>query len=737
MSEDISITVDDKFELSNVDIGSVTTHTQPIFQVVDMSTAGCTLAAASNTSVQLAAMILNGSLATYKEYETVAPLLADNTLSYVLGTRNSVIAGSVIRCTTECFAYSVASSGASDHDITTVSGIKLYVKPIDGAFHIDAFGATGDGATNDTTAFQKFRLRAIAKGGAVTLNFSQGKIYMVADPYWPCDIPRLTVNGNGSSLKNNATDNKDKLLLVPSNGLDKDGIGTFYTPSDRYPLNTTTVGSLTITTTTAAHAGNFSAGEWVMIGSFDLQFSGQPPNYRFFEYHEVSAIDSGTGTITLRQPVKYAHQNNFPYTSYANGDGRANVYKIEQGTKWNINHTYNDITFVKNAVSASGACAEGTYCTGRLVTFNRCISPYFLPTQAGTVIMNACLATEGAEWDKLVEEMVLNDCEFRTKAYAASSINAIRATRTVMSAGYEICPKSLEMIDCTVTAPSQSSVWIFGGYGAMDSLIIRGGSHQFLPNYTNTTTQTVTVTIGSGGVIWDASSRSLTVPLDASGKRDFVAKLFPGAIIATAQSYLGADYPIGNFGMVRSIEGSLGSAVAVIDFASVLAGTEQLVYFLEPRHTSIELGKIARDYTKFAHSNYVLRDKLLTSAYLQSNTPVLGRLKRFVVDVKRPYTGATDGNIVATFQSVTPGALGARLSLAVNLTTIGRRESTPSHNSGWVAGGGELAGENLAAGSLYSTAFGAFQISASTMASANDGELPLIDFIMEFESPYN
>ena len=67
------------------------------------------------------------------EFKDVAALLADTGLV--------ATTGSIVRTRSEGFAYSVAASGASDHDLVTAGGVKLYVLPdAKGTRAIEAFG---------------------------------------------------------------------------------------------------------------------------------------------------------------------------------------------------------------------------------------------------------------------------------------------------------------------------------------------------------------------------------------------------------------------------------------------------------------------------------------------------------------------------------------------------------------------------------------------------------------------
>lgn len=84
----------------------------------------------------------------------VEELRLDSILDYTPGELTSIAAGSTIRTLTEGFAYEVAESTATDHHLTTAGGIKLYVLPVYGMLNVRAFGAVGDGVTNDAPAIQ-------------------------------------------------------------------------------------------------------------------------------------------------------------------------------------------------------------------------------------------------------------------------------------------------------------------------------------------------------------------------------------------------------------------------------------------------------------------------------------------------------------------------------------------------------------------------------------------------------
>ena len=114
--------------------------------------------------VTATAPTLNASVSNSTQTrDTVAALLADTTLTYTAGQIGTVTAGGYVRTRSEGFSYQVAASGASDHHVTTAGGVKLYVLAGSEGYNVKAFGATGDGSTNDSTAFTT----ALGLGGCV------------------------------------------------------------------------------------------------------------------------------------------------------------------------------------------------------------------------------------------------------------------------------------------------------------------------------------------------------------------------------------------------------------------------------------------------------------------------------------------------------------------------------------------------------------------------------------------
>lgn len=157
---------------------TITTQGNPVNIASDHQTVTVNMTNYDTSSVALvAAASASASAAQAALYDgprlnDVPSLLADTVLSYVSGAGKTVVAvGSYVLTRKEGFIYQVAASGASDQHVMTSGGVKLYVKPSQDGYYITAFGAAGDGITDDTNAVRKWATAGATDGFSSVLTF--------------------------------------------------------------------------------------------------------------------------------------------------------------------------------------------------------------------------------------------------------------------------------------------------------------------------------------------------------------------------------------------------------------------------------------------------------------------------------------------------------------------------------------------------------------------------------------
>lgn len=614
----------------------------------------------------------------------------------------------------------------------------------------DFFPNAGTGA-DDTAAFTLFQTAALAEQATNPkvlnkLNLRQGVTYRFKNPYWSNNIKQLIVEGNGATLLNTATATQDNAGIIPATVTMRGGLGTFYTPVDRYLLNTTTVGSTSVTAITAADAGNFSNGEWVMVASFDQQFAGQPPSYKFWEYCRVAGTPNvTTGVIPLDRRLRHVHRSDFPYlATFTNGDGRANIYKIEQGSSFDIEQEFKDIVF---AYTAAGG-ARASYAAGRHIKFTRCTDLYILATQCMHAEIADCQITTGFEIDKLVDLVEFKGGEFKGRVSGGTAVRRARFERVKMLGGYFVSPQRLELVDVEthgLGGNATPGAGIDQSVGFCTSVMINGGTHERLPNYSQNPTQCIEATIGVAGVTWTPATNTLNIPIaGAAGvlKNFIAASGVQNQLVHVVQVSAGTYRPTGVIGTVESVtgDGTGVSANIVIQFNAPLAGTEILCILSEPFDVDISGAQVngstrptKRDFLAVRRKRYEFYPALIPSAFLLNNQRLEGLVTRLRINVLRAYTGATAGNITLSVSSIFPSS--ARFSRTVDLRTVGLREATLFGSVGFSGVSGESAAANL--GVSWTANFASsFLVSASTMASTSNDQLPIVSVEFEVYNPY-
>ncbi len=122
----------------------------------------------------------------------------------LLGSAVRPVEGSTIR-TANGFAYAVAAADSIDHDLITAGGVKLHYLPGPGVVNAVAFGAMGDGVTDNTAALQAALDFAAKDAGAIRSVYVPAGIYRTRTLYVPLGVRLYGDGGAAQSTANSTT----------------------------------------------------------------------------------------------------------------------------------------------------------------------------------------------------------------------------------------------------------------------------------------------------------------------------------------------------------------------------------------------------------------------------------------------------------------------------------------------------------------------------------------------------
>jgi len=163
---------------------------------LDLQNASANAVSAANSAALASARADDiSAVAGYRDFANISSLISNTTLTYIPGYDGtidngtginfnfiedlfSVVTSEVIRTREEGYSFEVAASDATDHDLITAGGVKLYVIQNETGFFLKSFNAVGDGSTNDSGAFTKARDAAALRDKTIVVpagNYLNGK----------------------------------------------------------------------------------------------------------------------------------------------------------------------------------------------------------------------------------------------------------------------------------------------------------------------------------------------------------------------------------------------------------------------------------------------------------------------------------------------------------------------------------------------------------------------------------
>jgi hypothetical protein len=283
------------------------------------------------------------------------------------------------------------------------------------------FRATCNGTGNDNAAFTAFNSWAkqwqTNNPGQIELDIPSGSVCMFTSNsmgnWFARGIKNLLVVGYGATLSdNNGT----------GNGFFLGGFGVVADNVHSARLATVAAGSNTVTLLNPRQASVFRVGSWALISGLDMMGYGYPPNPAFFEYVQITAIDSGTGAIAFSAPLRNGYKSTWPLYNAGNAfeadqGGPATLYALDPS--WDTQVEYRGLTLSQ---------AGQTYANGRSVTFR---DVTFTGAACGVPsqnmlwqAINTDMSNCGMEVDKLIDTLVLSGVTIRMVAFQSASVNS-------------------------------------------------------------------------------------------------------------------------------------------------------------------------------------------------------------------------------------------------------------------------------------------------------------------------
>lgn len=331
--------------------------------------------------------------------------------------------------------------------------------------------------TNDAPAFDTFNNWARANQGSsnqVVLTIPAGKScwfgsgtfnYVTLFNAFAAGINNLIVEGNNSTLNSVGGTG----FTLGTLGVCQVGLTNASGCSAR--IQSASAGASTITLTAASLAAGyisrFTVDRWIMVGALDIQglFQapyGYPPNQNYFEWRKVTAVNAGTGEITLDRPLTYSYSSALPnFNSGSNFEadngGPATIWAVGGPTNsWNTTVEYRNLTISQEGQTYSG----GRYVTYRGVIFTGAHGG--IPTQNESwSAYNSTFTNVNMETDKLVGTVLMDGVTINQMVWQSSSIDLFILRNSTVTNRLDGGARRTEITDSTLNNWGPG-VWAYG-----------------------------------------------------------------------------------------------------------------------------------------------------------------------------------------------------------------------------------------------------------------------------------
>jgi len=280
---------------------------------------------------------------------------------------------------------------------------------------------------------------------------------------WAAGISNLVVEGAGATI--NSVGGAG--FWLGGRGVCQAGIAAANGCSAR--IETAQAGAkqiaLTPSSLAAGYISRFPVGKWLMLGGLDTQGLwkapyGFPPNQTFFEWRQVTGVDTATGVITLDRPLSNTYLSTWPNYNQgsnfeADNGGPASIWAVSD--TWNSTIEYRGLTINQEGQTYSPA----RHVTYRGVTFGG--GHGGIPTQNETwAAINSIFANVNLETDKLVGTMLMDGVTIKQIVFQSSSTDLFIMRNSTVTSRLDGGGKRTEITDSKLNNYGPG-IWAYGG----------------------------------------------------------------------------------------------------------------------------------------------------------------------------------------------------------------------------------------------------------------------------------
>ena len=263
----------------------------------------------------------------------------------------------------------------------------------------------------------------IPNGSTCFFNSSQTSPFGLTANSWAAGINNLIVEGTGAAI----TSVGGVSFNLGANGINCNrGLTDPSGCSAR--VQTVSAGASSVTLTSASfgagYLSRFSVNKWIMVSGLNIQATflspqGNPVSMHYFERRQITAINAGTGEITLDRPLANSYSSAWPEFTAGSAfeqdqGGPATIYLLNDG--WNATVEYRGLTISQGGPTYAGI----RNATFRNVTFTDADGG--TPSQNDTwTYINVTSSSALMEVDKLIGTITFDGGSINQVQFQSSS----------------------------------------------------------------------------------------------------------------------------------------------------------------------------------------------------------------------------------------------------------------------------------------------------------------------------